>query len=143
MLDMDENTDKAQVVIVEDQTSLADIYKTRLELIGFKCAVAYDGIQALVEIEKNRPQLVLLDLMLPKLSGEQVLKVMRSSDWGEDIKVLVVSNLNEADAPTSLRDLRIDGYLVKANLTDDQIDQVVGTLLKPIGQSENISLDGS
>jgi DNA-binding response OmpR family regulator len=143
MLDMDENTDKAQIVIVEDQTSLAEIYKTRLELIGYKCVVAYDGIQALVEIEKNRPELVLLDLMLPKLSGEQILKVMRSSEWGEDIKVLIISNLSEADAPAGLRDLRIEGYLVKANLSDDQIDQVVGTMLKPIGQTESISLDGS
>ena len=141
---MDENNQtKAQIVIVEDQPSLAEIYKTRLELIGYKCAVASDGIQALVEIEKNRPELVLLDLMLPKLSGEQILKVMRSSDWGEDIKVLIISNLNEADAPSSLRDLKIEGYLVKANLTDDQVDQIVGTILKPIGQSEDISLDGS
>jgi DNA-binding response OmpR family regulator len=141
---MDENNQtKAQIVIVEDQPSLAEIYKTRLELIGYKCAVAGDGIQALVEIEKNRPELVLLDLMLPKLSGEQILKVMRSSDWGEDIKVLIISNLNEADAPSSLRDLKIEGYLVKANLTDDQVDQIVGTILKPIGQSEDISLDGS
>ncbi len=144
MQDMqDENITKAQIVIVEDQTSLAEIYKTRLEIVGYKCVVAADGIQALVEIEKNRPQLVLLDLMLPKLSGEQILKVMRSSDWGEDIKVIVISNLNEADAPAGLRDLRIDNYLVKANLTDDQLDQIVSTLLKPIGQSEDVSLEGS
>ncbi|HET8991421.1 MAG TPA: response regulator [Candidatus Saccharimonadales bacterium] len=139
----DENTTKAQIVIVEDQESLAEIYKTRLELIGYKCAVASDGIQALVEIEKNRPQLVLLDLMLPKLSGEQILKVMRSSDWGEDIKVIIISNLNEADAPAGLRELRIEGYVVKANLTDDQVDQIVGAILKPLGQTESISLDGS
>src|ERR1700744_675151 len=132
MLVMDENTQKAQMVIVEDQESLAEIYKTRLELIGYKCAVAADGIQALSVIEANRPQLVLLDLMLPKLSGEQILKVMRSTDWGEDIKVLIISNLNEADAPAGLRDLRIEGYLVKANLTDDKVDKVVDTVLKTL-----------
>ena len=142
MLYMDENTDKAQIVVVEDQTSLAEIYQTRLQLLGYKVVVAYDGIQALVEIEKNRPQLVLLDLMLPKLSGEQILKVMRSSDWGEDIKVIIISNLNEADAPAGLRDLRIDGYFVKANLSDDQVDQIVGTIMKPVGQTESTSLEG-
>ena len=139
----EENSENVKIVIVEDQPSLSDIYKTRLEALGYKCAVAFDGIEALVQIEKNRPELVLLDLMLPKLSGEQVLKVMRSSDWGEDIKVLVISNLNEADAPAGLRDLHIEGYLVKANMSDDQIDQIVGTILKPIGQTEDISLDGS
>jgi len=140
----DENSPAdVQVVIVEDQPELAEIYKTRLELEGYTCAVASDGIQALVEIEKYRPRLVLLDLMLPKLSGDQILKVMRSTEWGEDIKVLVISNLNESEAPAGLRDLGIVDYMVKANLSDDQLDRVVGDILKPIGQTEDISLEGS
>lgn len=143
MLTMNEDTStNVQIVIVEDQPELADIYKTRLQLVGYKCAVANNGIEALVAIEKYKPQLVLLDLMIPKLSGEQVLKVLRSTEWGEDIKVLIISNLNEADAPAGLRDLHIEGYVVKANLSDDQVDQIVGTILKPIGQTENITLDG-
>ena len=132
------------IVIVEDQTELAEIYNTRLKLQGYNCSVAYDGIQALVEIEKGRPRLVLLDLMIPKLSGEQVLKVMRSTDWGKDVKVLIISNLNEADAPAGLRDMGIEGYLVKANLTEDQVDKIVNTILKPIGQTVDVTaLEGS
>jgi two-component system OmpR family response regulator len=139
-----QDTTDTQVVIVEDQPELAEIYKTRLELLGFKSATAGDGIQALVEIEKCRPRLVLLDLMLPKLSGDQVLKVMRSTEWGEDIKVLIISNLNESEAPAGLRDLHIEGYVVKANMTDEQLDKIVGAILKPVGQSEDVSaLEGS
>jgi DNA-binding response OmpR family regulator len=139
----EEDSPDVQVVIVEDQPDLAEIYKTRLELLGFQCSIAHDGIQAIVEIEKHRPRLVLLDLMIPKLSGEQVLKTMRTTEWGEDIKVLIISNLNEADAPSGLRDLGIEGYLVKANLSDDQVDKVVSTILKPIGQTVDTSLEGS
>jgi len=138
----EENISGVQVVIVEDQESLAEIYKTRLELLGYQCAVAYDGLQALIEIEKNRPRLVLLDLMLPKLSGDQILKVMRMTDWGEDIKVVIISNLNEADAPAGLRELGITDYVVKANMTDDQVDRIVGAILKPIGQTGGTSLEG-
>lgn len=138
----DDTQPKVQVVIVEDQPSLAEIYKTRLELNGYPCVVANDGIEALVAIEKNRPELVMLDLMMPKLSGDQVLKVMRSTDWGEDIKVLIISNLNEAEAPAGLRDLGIVDYLIKANLSNDQIDQIVGSILRPIGQTEGVSLEG-
>lgn len=137
----EQNTTSAQIVVVEDQQSLSEIYKTRMELLGYSCAVALDGLEALVVIEKNRPTLVLLDLMIPKLSGEQVLKVMRSTDWGKDVKVLIISNLNEADAPAGLRDLGIEGYLVKANLTEDQVDRVVDAILKPIGQTESTSLE--
>lgn len=137
----DDNSSDIQVVIVEDQPELAEIYKTRLELQGYKCVVAHDGIQALVEIEKNRPRLVMLDLMIPKLAGGEVLKVMRSTDWGDDIKVLIISNLNEAEAPAGLRDLGIVDYLVKANLSDDQVDRIVADILKPVGQTESTSLE--
>ena len=128
---MDQFGSWAKIVIVEDDASLAEIYKTRLELLGYICFVARDGIEALVVIEKERPSLVLLDIMLPKMSGDQILHVMRANSWGKDIKVLVISNLNEADAPAGLRDQRIEGYAVKANLSDDQIDQLVNNILKP------------
>jgi DNA-binding response OmpR family regulator len=130
-----------KIVIVEDNTSLADIYKTRLGLLGYSCFTAYDGRTALTLIEKELPNLVLLDLMVPKVAGDQILEIMRSSEWGKHIPVLIISNLNEADAPAGLRDLGIEGYAVKANLSNDQLDQLVDNILKPSGQKEDINLD--
>lgn len=120
----------AKIVIVEDNEALAEIYKTRLELIGYICFVAHDGVEAVVLIEKERPSLVLLDLMLPKIAGQQILEIMRASEWGKDIKVFVISNLNESEAP-HIREQGIEGYVVKANLSNDQIDQVVDNILRP------------
>src|SRR5258708_607124 len=88
-----------KIVIVEDNANLADIYKTRLELLGYTCFVGYNGITALYFIQKEIPDLVLLDLMVPDIPGDQILATMRKSSWGKDIKVLVISNLSEADAP--------------------------------------------
>lgn len=119
----------AKIVIVEDDTALADIYKTRLEVLGYVCFVANEGIEALAIIERERPRLVLLDIMMPKLAGDQILTVMRWSAWGKDIKVLVISNLNEADAPPGIREQGIEGYAVKANLSNDQIDSMVNQIL--------------
>lgn len=138
---MDEFSSWSKIVIVEDNASLADIYKTRLELLGYICFVAYDGLEALTIIEKERPSLVLLDIMLPKLAGDQILGVMRATEWGKDIKVLVISNLNEADAPASIHTLGIEGYAVKANLSNDQIDKLVDNILKPEDQTEDVSLE--
>jgi DNA-binding response OmpR family regulator len=129
-----------RIVIVEDNTSLADIYKIRLELLGYKCFVAYDGREALSLIEQELPDLVLLDLMVPKVAGDQILEIMRSSDWGKDIKVQIISNLNEVDAPAGLREQGIEGYAVKANLSNDQLDQLVDNILKPVDQKEDIVL---
>ena len=125
----------SKIVIVEDNEALAEIYKTRLELLGYECTVALDGIDALAVIEKIRPNLVLLDIMLPKLSGDWMLKALRSTNWGKQIPVMVISNLNEKDVPINLRDLGIKGYYVKANLLDGQIDLLVGNALNPASES--------
>ena len=123
-----------KIVIVEDNGALADIYKTRLEIIGYTCFIAYNGITGLYFIQKEQPDLVLLDLMVPDIAGDQILTRMRSSTWGKDIPVYIISNLNEADAPAGLRDLGIAGYAVKANLADDAIDQIVNSILRPTVQ---------
>lgn len=136
---MDPNITPLKVVIVEDNVALAEIYKTRLELIGYKVVVAVDGEEGLATIERELPNLVLLDLMVPKIAGDQILERMRASEWGKDIKVLVVSNLSEADAPAGLRDKGIEGYAVKVSLTDDALDRMVDTILKPAGQTDDVS----
>jgi DNA-binding response OmpR family regulator len=130
-----------KVVIVEDNTSLADIYKVRLESLGYTCFTAYDGQEALTTIQRELPNLVLLDLMVPKIAGDQILATMRASDWGKDIKVLIVSNLNEHDAPEGLREQGIVGYAVKANLTNDALDRMVDNILKPEDQEEDVLLE--
>lgn len=130
-----------RIVIVEDDASLADIYKTRLEMIGYQCTVAADGIAALYFIQTQHPDLVLLDLMVPDIAGDEILRRMRASKWGHDIPVYIISNLNEADAPAGLRDLGIAGYAVKANLSNDMIDNLVNQILKPAGQTEQVLLE--
>jgi CheY-like chemotaxis protein len=138
---MDQPSLSQKIVIVEDNTALADIYKTRLELIGYTCFVANDGLLGLELIKRELPDLVLLDLMVPKIAGDQILETMRASDWGKDIRVLIVSNLNEADAPAGLRAQGIEGYAVKANLSNDQLDRLVDNILKPADQKEDVSLE--
>ena len=138
---MDQFGSAQKIIIVEDNVSLADIYKTRLEMLGYSCLTAYDGIAALNLIEHERPNLVLLDLMVPKIAGDQILETMRKNDWGRDVPVLIISNLNEADAPAGLRAMGIEGYAVKSNLSDDQLDRLVDNILKPADQTADISLE--
>ena len=128
-MDADEGNQK--IVIVEDNAALAEIYKTRLEMLGYTCFIGYNGITGLYFIQKEVPDLVLLDLMIPDIPGDKVLDTMRKSDWGKNIKVLVVSNLNESEAAPNLRQLGIEDYVVKANMTDDQIDGLVNKILRP------------
>ncbi|HKX72675.1 MAG TPA: response regulator [Candidatus Saccharimonadales bacterium] len=128
---MDTDQPRKKIVLVEDDPALAEIYKTRLELQGYTCFVAYNGIIALYFIQKDTPDLVLLDLMIPDISGGDVLRTMRRSSWGKDIPVYVISNLSEAQAPVGLRDLGIAGYSVKANLQYGQVDEIANSILRP------------
>lgn len=130
-----------KIVIAEDNVALADIYKIRLEMIGYKCFSALDGEQALEIIERERPDLVLMDLMMPVIAGDEVIKRMRAAEWGKDIRVYIISNLNENEAPAGLRDLGIEGYAVKANLRDDDIDNLVDKILTPPDQEDDIVLE--
>jgi two-component system phosphate regulon response regulator PhoB len=120
-----------KIVIVEDDTALAEIYKTRLELLGYTCFIAYNGITGLYFIQKEIPDLVLLDLMIPDIAGADVLRTMRASSWGHDIKVMVISNLNESEADPDLRKLGIEDYVVKVSMTNDTIDRLVNKILRP------------
>lgn len=134
---MNPQSEPKKIVIVEDDMSLAEIYKTRLELIGYTCFMSYNGITALYFIQKELPDLVLLDIMVPDVAGDQILSIIRRSSWGKNIPVFVISNLNEVDAPAGLRDMGISGYVVKANLSNDQIDTIVNDILRPQPSNES------
>ncbi|MEI9914331.1 MAG: response regulator [Candidatus Saccharibacteria bacterium] len=73
---MDQFGKSQKIVIVEDNSNLSEIYKTRLEVLGYQIIVANDGITALNVIEKELPDLVLLDLMVPKIAGDQILETI-------------------------------------------------------------------
>lgn len=115
----------AKIVIVEDDQMLAEIYQTRMQLAGHDCHVANDGLAGLALIRNIAPDLVLLDLMLPHLSGDQVLTQMRQHDWGKDIKVIILTNISEAEAPEGMEKLGFERYIVKANISNDELDKIV------------------
>lgn len=118
-----------KIVLVEDDVMLAEIYQTRLELAGFTCKVANDGYSGLLLIQQELPDLVLLDLMLPQMSGDDVLRQMRANDWGKGLKVLILTNISESEAPEGLRKLGIEGYIVKANISNNQLAEIVNKTL--------------
>lgn len=122
-----------KVAIVEDVPSLADMYKFKFEQAGFHVVVAYNGEEGVQKITEFRPDLILLDLMLPEMSGDQVLAQIRATDWGKAIRVLILTNIGEDEAPAVLQTLNVDRYIVKADYTPAQVVDIVRTVL---GQSQ-------
>ncbi len=121
----------ANIVIAEDDQMLAEIYQTRLELAGHNVSVVHDGLSAVSKIREAQPDLALLDLMMPQLSGDEVLAQLRESDWGKDIKVIILTNISEAEAPKTLDNLQFERYIVKVSLSHNQLAEIVEQTLSP------------
>ena len=120
----------SKIVLVEDDAMLAELYQTRLKLAGYDCLVANDGLSGLLLIEKELPDLVLLDLMLPNLSGDDILRRMRATDWGKNVKAIFLTNISESEAPDGIKELGFERYIVKADLANNQLAEIVNETLK-------------
>lgn len=119
-----------KIVLVEDDITLADMYKLKLELDGHECIVAYDGATGLNTIKEQDPDMVLLDLMLPKVSGGEILQRMRESDWGKDTKVIIMTNVGESGPSEQLKKYHYERYLIKANHTLNQVGDIIREILE-------------
>ncbi|PLS81607.1 hypothetical protein CYG49_01765, partial [Candidatus Saccharibacteria bacterium] len=83
--------------------------------------VADNGLLGVELVEKMRPDIILLDIQMPEMNGEEALTEIRKHDWGKDVTVMVLTNLGEEEAPKKLRALGIHSYIVKADLTPRQV----------------------
>lgn len=105
------------------------MYRMKFESDGFTVHVAGNGESGISVVEETKPDLILLDMQMPGMNGDEALAEIRKHDWGKDIPVIVLTNLGEEEAPKNLRSLGIESYIVKADLTPRQVvDRVKQTL---------------
>jgi len=119
----------AKVAIIEDEPMIVDMYKFKLEHGGYEVQFAYNGSDGIKLASDFKPDLILLDLMMPEMSGDQMLQKLRSTDWGKNIKVIILTNIGEDDAPPILTQLGVDRYVVKAQNTPSEVSNMVDEIL--------------
>ncbi len=120
---------KQKIVVVEDELAICDMYRMKLESSGYDVKTAHDGKKGLEVIESFVPDLILLDLKMPVMTGDEMLARLRETDWGANIRVVVLTNISRDEAPHNLRLLHIDRYIVKAHFTPSQIVDVVKEII--------------
>lgn len=118
-----------KVAVVEDDTALRLMYKMKLELEGFSVKAASNGEEGLKLLKTFMPDLVLLDLRMPVMSGDEALAKLRTSSWGSSIRVVILTNISRTEAPPQLRFLSVDRYIVKAHTTPAEVVKVVHEVL--------------
>lgn len=122
-------TSGRRVLLVEDDRFLRRAGEAALRQRGFKVTVAMDGEEALRKVQAEVPDLILLDLLMPKVTGIEVLRALRSQDATRDVRVLVLSNSSREQDLEEIKRLGVTDYLVKANLSLQELgDRVAGIL---------------
>jgi DNA-binding response OmpR family regulator len=118
-----------KIAVIEDETPIRELYRAKLDLSGFDVKTAKNGRDGLQLVKEFQPDLILLDIRMPEMNGDQMLLKMREQDWGADIRVIVLTNLSKDEAPSILRFLNVDRYIVKAHYTPKQIVEIVAEIL--------------
>jgi len=119
-----------KIAIIEDDPVISQMYRMKFEADGFETQLALDGKQGVALVESFSPDLVLLDLQMPVMNGDEALAIIRKSTWGKTVPVIILTNVGIEESPKSLKSLGVHSYIVKANLTPRQVVQQVKEALK-------------
>ena len=127
------DTRKRKILLVEDDTALASVYRSRLELESFDVCEANNGEDALSLAVSEHPDLILLDVMMPKISGFDVLDILRNTPETTNIRVIMLTALSQPKDKERAEQLGVDDYLVKSQVV---IGDVVERVRYHLGMSK-------
>jgi len=114
-----------KILLVEDDEALAAVYKSRLELEGFETRAEVNGEDALSAAMNYKPDLILLDAMMPKISGFDVLDILRNTPETAEIRVIMLTALSQPKDKERAESLGVNDYLVKSQVViGDVIERV-------------------
>lgn len=118
-----------KIAIVEDDSAIREMYAIKLKAAKYIVYSAADGLTGFDICKEHKPDLLLLDIRLPRLPGNEVLKRIRNTEWGKDIKVIILTNISKSEAPQDFRFLNISDYIVKAHYTPSQVLEIIKQVL--------------
>lgn len=123
----------AKIMLVEDDNNLREIYEARLLAEGYEVVGAQDGEEALAVAVKEKPDLIISDVMMPKISGFDMLDILRSTPETKETKVIMMTALSQAEDKARADKLGADRYLVKSQVTLEDVARVAREVLEGEG----------
>jgi DNA-binding response OmpR family regulator len=119
-----------KIAIVEDDQAISQMYRFKFETEGFIVETAENGKLGLELVKDMKPDIILLDLMMPEMNGDEMLAKMRATPWGKHIKVVILTNKGEQEIPEAVRELNVSAVILKADMTPRQVAELVQSKLK-------------
>jgi two-component system phosphate regulon response regulator PhoB len=114
-----------KIAIIEDDQAISQMYRFKFESEGYQVETAENGKLGLELTESLKPDIILLDLMMPEMTGDEMLKKLREEPWGKDIKVIILTNMGEQEVPESVKVLGVSDIILKADMTPRQVAEIV------------------
>ncbi|HXE10152.1 MAG TPA: response regulator [Verrucomicrobiae bacterium] len=114
-----------KIAIVEDDQAISQMYRFKFEAEGYDVETAENGRLGLELAEKMKPDIILLDLMMPEMTGDEMLEKLRGESWGQKVKVIILTNVGEQEIPPKIKELGVSGVILKANMTPRQVAELV------------------
>ncbi|OGZ33293.1 MAG: hypothetical protein A3I88_02780 [Candidatus Portnoybacteria bacterium RIFCSPLOWO2_12_FULL_39_9] len=119
----------SKILIIEDDPFLNEMYVTKFTQANFEVEVAIDGQEGLQKIEKNKPDLILLDIVLPKMDGFEILEKIKNNPQLKKIPVVLLTNLGQRNEVEKGLSLGADEYIIKAHFTPTAVVAKVKEIL--------------
>jgi len=119
-----------KIAIIEDDQAISQMYRMKFEAEGYEVETAENGKLGFELAKAMRPDMILLDLMMPEMNGDECLAKIRKESWGENVKVIILTNMGEQEAPEILKNLSVLAFIVKANMTPRQVADLVKKYLE-------------
>ena len=118
-----------KVAIIEDDSAIVSMYKMKLDAAGYDVKTAENGLIGFDLVKNFNPDLILLDLMMPEMTGDQMLAKIRKMPWGKNTNVIIMTNVSHDEAMPKVKELGVEKFIVKANVTPHQVLDTVNSLL--------------
>ena len=118
------------ILLIEDDLFLIDIYRKKLEESGFSVDVASDGDEGLKKLKEKKPDILLLDIVLPNFDGWEIIRKVKKEKQFKDLKIIILSNLGQKAEVEKGLDLGAVKYLIKAHYTPTEVVEEIKKTLK-------------
>lgn len=115
----------AKIAIIEDDQAISQMYRFKFEGEGYEVETADNGKLGLELVENMKPDIILLDIMMPEMTGDEMLEKLRATSWGKSIKVIILTNMGEQEIPPKVKELGVSGIILKADMTPKQVADIV------------------
>lgn len=123
-----ETSSKPTILCIEDEQFISDLYTRALGRVGYEVVVESDGEKALALAKSNRFDIILLDLMVPNITGTEILTQLRKDVPDLKAKIIITTNLEQHEEVRAQLESQADGYIIKANVTPRELAELVQTL---------------